>query len=366
MKRQIKQLMQQRKLAKLTQPGQQRGQKQNIRHILVAAVILAAVLSGCGDAGLEDELAYRQIGIESMETGDYEGAIVAFNAALSQRIGKITETELDICYYKAAAQYASGDHEAALATYDALLDYKEENANAHYLRGCLLLQMEEQERALKDFSDAVKYNEDEYELYINIYENLSAYNLITEGEEYLNKAFDIKGNNAENSAWRGKIYYLLGQYDNAKTELITAIDKGNVQANLTMAQVCEALGDAASAENYYQVYVASGSADSTAMNALAEIEIENGNYEAALEYIHQGLAMEYVPNQQELMQNEIIASEYAGDFANAWAVVQEYITLYPEDASAQREYTFLKNRQGVKEPATEEITEDTESTEQTP
>lgn len=329
--------------------------------MLAAAVLAATVLMGCGDEGLEDELAYRQVGIESMEAGDYESAITAFNAALSQRIGKITETELDICYYKAAAQYASGDYEAALATYDALLDYKEDNADAHYLRGCLLLQMDDQEGALRDFSDAVKYNEDDYELYVNIYENLSAYNLAAEGEEYLNKAFDIKGNNAENSAWRGKIYYLLGQYDNARTELVTAIDKGNAEANLTLAKVYEALGDSDTAENYYQVYVASGSADSTAMNALAEIEIEKGNYETALDYIHQGLAMEYVPNQQELMQNEIIASEYAGDFANAWTVVQEYITLYPEDASAKREYTFLKNRQGVKEWAEEEITEDTEN-----
>ena len=331
--------------------------------ILCLAVFMTTVLSGCGDKGLEDELAYRQIGIESMEAGYYEGAIAAFDTALSQRIGKITETELDICYYKAAAQYASGDHEGALATYDALLDYKKENADAHYLRGCLLLQMEEQERALSDFADAIKYDEDDYELYINIYENLSAYNLTTEGEEYLNKAFDIKGNHAQNSAWRGKIYYLLGQYDNAKKELITAIDKGNAQANLTMAQVCEALGDTASAENYYHVYVASGNADSTVMNALAEIEIENGNYEAALDYIQQGLAMEYVPNRQELMQNEIIASEYTGDFENAWDVVQEYIMLYPKDEKAQREYTFLKNRQGVKEPATAEVTESTESAE---
>lgn len=337
-----------------------RERKSNIRYILAAAVLSFAVLCGCGSEGIEDELAYRQIGIESMEAGDYEDAIAAFDTALSQRIGKITETELDICYYKAAAQYASGDHEAALATYDALLDYKEENSNAHYLRGCLLLQMNEQEKALEDFSAAVKYDKDDYERYISIYENLAAYNLTAEGEEYLNKAFGIKGNNAENAAWRGKIYYLLGQYDNAKTELITAIDKGNTQANLTMAQVCEAMGDTASAENYYQVYVASGSADAIAMNALAEIEIENGNYETALEYIRQGLAMEYVPNQQELMQNEIIASEYAGDFENAWAVVQEYVTRYPEDASAQREYTFLKNRQGVKEAAVEENTEGTE------
>ena len=33
----------------------------------------------------------------------------------------------------------------------------------------------------------------------------------------------------------------------------------------------------------------------------------------------------------------------------AWATIQEYIVLYPDDAAAQREYTFLKNRQGALE-----------------
>lgn len=54
------------------------------------------------------------------------------------------------------------------------------------------------------------------------------------GEEYLNKAFDIKGNSAEDYAWRGRIYYDLGQYDNAQTELKSALDKESVIANLTL------------------------------------------------------------------------------------------------------------------------------------
>lgn len=44
----------------------------------------------------------------------------------------------------------------------------------------------------KDFANAVKYNPDDYELYVGIYENLAGNNMTEEGEEYLNKAFDIK------------------------------------------------------------------------------------------------------------------------------------------------------------------------------
>lgn len=331
---------------------------------LTAAAALAAVLfSGCTNERLEDELSYRQVGINCMQDGDYDGAIAAFDSALSYCVGKIGETEIDICYYKAAAQYASGDSEGALATYNAMIDYNKKDANAHYLRGCLLLQMGDTARAQEDFSKAVEYNVEDYELYINIYENLSAYNLQTEGEEYLNKAFQIKGDTADNLACRGRIYFLLGQYENALTELNAALKKESVEANFTIAQVYEAQGDAATAETYYKAYVDTGAADSSAMNALAEIEMGKLNYTAALGYLNQGLAMEQVPNKRQLMQNQIICLEYTGDFAGAWTVVQEYVALYPEDMEAQREYTFLKNRQGVVE-ATVEIQAEVDTTEQ--
>lgn len=344
---------------------------------LLAAVLVLGLLSGCSNDRLEDELAYRQVGINSMESGDYEGAVTAFDHALGLHIGKIGTNELDICYYKAAAQRAGGDTAGAMETYQALLEYNSKEADAYYLRGSLYLEMGDSEAALSDYGNAVKYNPDDYELYIHIYENLSAYNMTAEGEKYLNQAFDIKGSSAENLAWRGKIYYLLGQYDNAKTELEAALEKESkesMKANLLLAQVYDATGDTANAEKYYQAYVSSGAADSEAMNALGEIEIGKGNYSAALDYFRQGLAMEEVPNKQALMQNEIIACEYTGDFAGAWSVIQEYISLYPEDTQAQREYIFLMNRQGAgaadagsEEPAEGSNMPDTEQgTEQIP
>ena len=226
-----------------------------------------------------------------------------------------------------------------------MLEYDDKNGDAYYLRGCLNLQNGDSESALSDFNNAVKYKPDDFELYVGIYENLAAHNMISEGEEYLNQAFEIKGNSAEQLTWRGRIYYLLGQYENAQTELTAALEKDSARANLYLAQVYEAQGDSANAEKYYQAYVQTGTADSVAMNALAEIEMEKGNYTAALDYINQGLAMEEVTNQKDLMSNQIIACEYTGDFAKAWSVVQEYVTLYPEDEAAQREYIFLKNRQ---------------------
>lgn len=319
----------------------------------VFLLVTAALLAGCANERTEDELSYRKIGIESMQSGDYEGALAAFDGALACCTGKITDLEIDICYYKAAAQYAAQDTEGALETYNAMIDYDGKNANAYYLRGCLKLGTGDTDGAKQDFADAVKYNHSDYELYINIYKNLAAYDLSEEGEAYLNDAFSIKGNDAESLAYRGEIYYLLGQYDNAIKELTSAIDAGSAAANLTLAQVYEAQQDTANAQMYYQAYVDAGVADSEAMNALAQIEMGKLNYSGALSYIEQGLSMESVPNRRALLQNQIICMEYTGDFAGAYEVMTAYTAAYPDDAETLREYTFLKSR--VDTPAGTEV-----------
>lgn len=335
--------------------------KKKLTYITALTMLSLTLMTGCTNERRENQTAYRQIGINAMESGDYAGAVDAFNSALGQCIGKITENELDICYYKAAAQYASGDSEGAVATYTAIIDYDKKAADAYYLRGCVYLKQGNTESAVSDFDAAVQYNSDDYELYVNIYENLLAYDMTEKGEEYLNKAFDIKGNSAEDYAWRGRIYYYLGQYDNAMTELNSALDKESVIANLYIAQVYEAQSDSENAEVYYQNYVNSGAADSEAMNSLGEIEMAKGNYSGALTYLQQGIAMENVTNRRELMQNLIICYEYTFDFNSAWNNVQEYVQAYPDDASAQREYIFLKNRVDA---STAEISGDVSSTEE--
>ena len=40
----------------------------------VFLLVTAALLTGCASERTEDELSYRKIGIESMQSGDYEGA----------------------------------------------------------------------------------------------------------------------------------------------------------------------------------------------------------------------------------------------------------------------------------------------------
>ena len=328
---------------------------------IMAALLGTGIMTGCGSDKAESKATYRQMGIEYMEQGDYTSAIGAFESALSQGVGKVGADELDISYYKAAAQYASGDAEAAMSTYNAILDFDKTAYQAYYLRGCLYCKQGNVEAAKADFANAVKYQPDDYKLYINIYENLLTSGEASAGQGYLDKALTIKGDGATDLEYRGQIYYLLGKYDSAITELTAALEAGSSYANLYLAKTYEDMGDDVTAEEYFKTYITAVPSDAVALGELGEIMLEKEKYAEAILYFEQGMACEVIPNSRALMHNLIVAYEYNGNFDKAWEVVQEYVTLFPEDEDAQREYVFLKNRQ-LKEEPTEEP-ENTESTE---
>lgn len=331
-----------------------------LNSVMIVALLGVCVLTGCGSNKAEAKATYRQMGIEYMEQGDYASAIEAFNSALGQGVGTVGADELDITYYKAAAQYASGDAEAAMTTYNAIIDFDEEAYEAYYLRGCLYGKQGDIEAARADFANAVKYNKADYELYLNIYENLAGLGAGEDGEAYLKTALAFKGTEVTDLEYKGQIYYLLGEYENAIETLKRALESGSTYANLYLAKCYDDMEDAATAEEYLKTYIAATPADAVALNELGEIMLGKELYAEAVLYLEQGLACDVIPNRGALMQNLIVAYEFNGNFDKAWELVQEYVTLFPEDEDAQREYIFLKNRQ-----MKEESTEEPESTEGT-
>ena len=195
---------------------------------MALAILSVGILTGCGTDTEENKAAYRQMGMEYMEKGDYAGAVEAFEVALSQSVGSVGADELDITYYKAAAQYAGGNIDAAMTTYNAIIDYDTEAYQAYYLRGCLYCKQNNIDAAKADFSNAIKYQSKEYELYLNIYENLAAIGEVEEARGYLNKALSIKGNEMADYEYRGQIYYKLNEYKYSKNigKALEEVSKG--------------------------------------------------------------------------------------------------------------------------------------------
>ncbi len=318
---------------------------------MLVALMGVCFLTGCSKEAQESRVNYRQEGITYMEQGKYAEAVASFDEALTQKIGGVDADDIDICFYKAAAQYAGGNVEGAIVTYQAIADFLPEEAEAFFHLGCIYIKNGELELAQTNFGQAIKNEASNYELYLNIYENLAAADYVEEAEEYIQKAFLIKGSEVTDNEYRGKMYYLLGEYDNAVTELVAAKEKGSVIADLYLGEVYAARGDAELAESTYEIYLASNPADSVALNAMGDLMLAEERYGEAVSYLEQAYASEVLTNRQEVMRNLVEAYEYNGNFDKAWDMIQAYVELYPEDAKAQTEYIFLENRQEKEAPA---------------
>lgn len=314
---------------------------------LIGMLLILFAAAGCGSRSkeaLENELAYRKLGINKMGEGDYEEAVKMFQKALDQSIAVIDELEIDICYYKAAAQYKAGDAEGALETYTALIDYDKENADAFYLRGTLYLEQEQGKKALADYEKALELKQNNGELYNQIGEKLLQAGLTEEAGNILNRGLEVKGEEAADYREKGYTYYLLGEYDNARTYLDKAIDLKDKEAIFYLAKVCETQGDTDKASQLYEAYVADNGEDTETLNALGCAKMKEGDYAQALVFFTTALQNENPANEQELRRNEIAALEYSLDFAGAKEKMESYLKDYPKDEAAVREYEFLKSR----------------------
>lgn len=311
---------------------------------LVAA--LCITLSGCESKKTKTndaKTAYRQYGINCIEEGKYDEALEAFQKALDLSVGKVGEMELDICFYKAEALYKMGDAASAVEVYDAIIDYNED-PKAYYLRGCLYFGQGQSEQGIKDLSAAANKSKNDYDLYIGIYQTLKAYGMEEDGLKYLNEAFNFKGEKAYDHMQKGRINYLMGNYEEAKKLLQKAVEGKEQKAYYYLSEVNDALGDTQAADASFQSYLESGLADSIDLYETGVRCMEKENYTDAVKYFEAALELEEVPNRQFVMQKAIYAYEYVQNFQQAKVMMEEYKQLYPEDTSMNKEFVFLETR----------------------
>ena len=265
---------------------------------------------------------------------------------------------MDICYYKAETQYLSQDVEGAIATYTAIIEYNHQ-PKAYYLRGNLYYSLHSRDvtnlessqqsanyevMALADYEQAVKYEKSDYELYIGIYESLTAHGKQAEGLEYLDKALKIQGETAYDKMQKGWINFLLGKNDEAIILLKAAAEGKELESYYCLAEVYLDMGDMENAQNNMNAYISSGIADSYKLYSIAEVQLSKENYDVAINCLESALKLEKIPNKQIVMKTLVIAYEKMNNFIAARDVLTDYVKLYPEDEEAARELTFLETR----------------------
>lgn len=293
--------------------------------------------------GEDSQLIYRGQGLASMGLGQYEDAVLALEKSLTstQTAGKL---ELDTNYYLATAYYKSGEIDKAIQTYDAILGIMPKEIQALYLRGTLELKKGDYEKAVKDFDAAIALAPLDYSMYIDIYKSLDDNGYQEIAQTYLQGA--LEGDEKSLSDYdRGRIYYYLKDYENARNFLEKANSaSGTADVVLMLGKTYEALGDYNYASTVYDNYLAGDPTSPQLYNQLGLCKLSLKEYDAALSAFQSGIAIENNDYMQTLRFNEIVTFEYLGEFKKAFVQMETYLKTYPGDAAAEREYEFLKTR----------------------
>lgn len=348
------------------------------RLLLLVMLLIAFVCTGCGkksteniDAGMsaienleyeealscfekaivngEDlELAYRGQGIAYMGLTKYEDAIVSFEKALKDSGMFPGNLEYDINFYMATAKYKMGDLEGAICIFDGILALEKKNQDAYFLRGSTKITNGDTEGALADLEKAMELSGDSTEMLIDVYKVLHDNGKEQEGRTYLTKALE-KGATLTDYE-KGTVSYYLEDYENARNYLETArTDSKNKDAKegsivYMLGQTYEQLGDNNYAAVLYEGYLQDNPNDVEISNQLGLCKLEAGDYQGALKAFQSAQQIEQNSLTQNLKFNEIVAYEYLGEFTKAKVLMEAYLKAYPDDASALREYEFLKTR----------------------
>ncbi len=298
--------------------------------------------------GKEDmQLAYRGQGLCYLGLTDYEKAIESFDKALSHSGMFVSETEIDINYYLATAQYKSGDNEGAIKTLDAIAGMRKKQAQVYYLRGLVKMEQGDYENAVADLDLALAKSKSDISMTINIYHVFADNGHVEEGKSYLSSALNHRLD-AMSDYEKGLIYYYMEDYDNARNFLETAKSDGkrdSLEILLMLGKTYEQLGDSNYAASIYSKYIEDVGPNPEVYNQLGLCKLTVGAYEEALNAFNNGLSIKENNNvMQQLRFNQIVAYEYVGEFEKAAALMNGYLESYPDDAQAVREYEFLRTR----------------------
>lgn len=285
----------------------------------------------------------RGRGIAYMGLTDYSQAVEFFESALASGSGFVGSVDYDMNYYMAAAYSKNEQYEKAEERYNAILDLKENDVDAYFLRGTVRLAMSDYDNAKQDFDKVVSMDGKNYDRIIDIYQAMDYYGYGAAGQEYLDNALSA-GESQMDSFDKGRIYYYLGRYQDAAILLEESREKGGAESTLYLGRAYEAIGEYNYATNVYSSYLAKDNQSAEIYNQLGLCNMSKQDYEAALTAFQTGMQIENNGMMQTLAFNEIMAYEYLGEYQKAAVLINNYMNTYPDDDMAAREQDFLSTR----------------------
>ena len=302
-----------------------------------------ALFTGAREAGENERLISRGEGLAYMGKTMYAEAAQAFETALSYSDGRVNNMDYDINYYLATAYYKQGELNRAIDVYNAIIALRREEKDAYYLRGVMYAEQGNLDMAKADFDRLVSIDKNDYDKLINIYGVLDENGYKETGQQYLQTAMDA-GTKGMTNYEKGRICYYLEDYENARTYLEKAREEGGYEAALFLGKTYEILGDLNYAISVYNSYLENEEPNARMLNQLGLCKMRAEDYAGALTAFQSAINIEDNGMMQTLKMNEIVAYERLGQYEEAASRMSSYLSSYPDDEAAKREYEFLKTR----------------------
>lgn len=287
--------------------------------------------------------AYRGLGIAELSLEEYDDAAASFVKALEQSNGKISDIDYDINDYLGYAYEKSGRYKEAIDVYSSLITLHPKDTSAYYRRAVCYLKAGDVTLADEDFIKVTEKANDDYNLHIQIFFSMKNAGFPTEAASYL-KAILEDGDRKISDYDRGRMYYYLENYSDARVYLEKAKDISNPDTILMLGKTYEAILDYSYAASLYASYLDQKGNNPAVYNQLGVCRWKLEDYEGALAAFSFGLKLEDPEWTKELLYNEAVTYEYMLDFETAREKMEEYVSKYPKDEAAAHELLFLKTR----------------------
>ena len=230
---------------------------------------------------------YRDDGVALYEQGNYVEAVESFDRALSCKQWFAEDLNIDIELYKADCYMKMEEYANAGDVYTEIIKkYSKRN-----------------------------YDEDEVNFMIELTQALDAY-----------ASGDITSN---------------------VSTFTEAVDRGYMEMCLYASSCYEAQNNYAKMLEYYDIYVRNVGLNSYVCYKYADYYYYHNDYDTALSYVNQGLALDDNSFIQKLKYMEILCYEKLENYNQAYTLAQSYTASYPEDPAGADKLSFLDTRVNI-------------------
>ena len=289
--------------------------------------------------------AYRGMGIANYQNGNYKSAIKNFNKAI--KIETLNELDVDIVSYMGASYLHLGNEKKALECVGDVLKKQPKNVDALRTRALIYQKQGDLTNSIKDYDAAIKIKPNDYNLYFGKYDLLMENGNEDEAKAVLDTITKLKidEKKPEGQFVLAKIEYLQGNEEQARLKFEALLEQGKVESYLYLAQMdMTSANYQAALENYEAYKNVQSISDGSIFNNMATCYYSLGQYEKALECFESGLEVATASQMQSLMRGQVIVNEKLGNYEKAKEVMEQYLSNYPNDEEAKRDYEFLQTR----------------------